>query len=63
MRSRGMATKTVRPAPKRRAKVGEGSGNGGQVLAGKQRERPAARQHTSFRRVAVFVPLSAPDAS
>ena len=54
MRARG--TTTTRSTCRRPAEVDRGNENGEQVEKG--RKRPVAPQHSTFRRVAVFVPLS-----
>jgi hypothetical protein len=52
MRSRGTTATTTRPRP------AEGDrANGGHKWAEKRSKHPAAPQHSTFRRVAVFVPL------
>jgi len=57
MRSRGTTATPPRSMTRQRPAELE-RGDGGRKRAERHRKRPAAPEHSTFRRVAVFVPLS-----
>jgi hypothetical protein len=58
MRARGSAVEAARPLRSVRRRPAEVQcGAGGRGLGETRRERPAVPEHSTFRRVAVFVPF------
>lgn len=58
MRARGSAVEAARPARQARRRPAEdGCGDGGRERGEARPERPTVPEHSTFRRVAVFVPF------